>query len=77
MPKLLQWCDKAAVTHWLQDTSEPPSWREVHRRLQQEGRLSRVAHPSVGQLRFEFLPPKTMRQFTLKSPPAQSVRSHA
>jgi hypothetical protein len=28
MPKLLQWCDEAAVTHWLQDSSEPPSWRE-------------------------------------------------
>jgi hypothetical protein len=68
MPKLLQWCDEAAVAHWLQDTSEPPSWREVHRRLQQEGRTSRVAHPSVGQLRFEFPPPRTTRQFALKLP---------
>src|SRR5262249_36121237 len=25
MPKLLQWCDEAAVTHWLQETLEPPS----------------------------------------------------
>lgn len=75
MPKLLQWCDEAAVTHWLQDLPEPPSWQEVHRRLQQEGRTSRVAHPSVGQLRFEFPPPKAMRQFMLKSPPAQSAGS--
>jgi len=66
MPKLLQWCDEAAVTHWLQDSSEPPSWREVHRRLQQEGRTSKVDHPSTAQLRFEIPSPKTTRQLTLK-----------
>jgi hypothetical protein len=69
MPKLLQWCDEAAVTHWLQETPEPPSWQEVYRRLQQEGRTSRVDHPSAAQLRFEVPPPKTTRQLTLKSPP--------
>src|SRR3974377_1529598 len=66
MPKLLQWCDEAAGTHWLQDSPEPPSWQEVHRRLQQEGRTSRVDHPSVGQLRFAIPPPATTRQLTLK-----------
>src|SRR5262249_19722042 len=69
MPKLLQWCDEAAVTHWLQVPLNPPSWPDVHRRLQQEGRTSKVDHPSVGQLRFEIPPPKTARQLTLKSPP--------
>jgi hypothetical protein len=69
MPKLLQWCDEAAVTHWLQETFEPPSWPEVHRRLQQEGRTSRVDHPSAAQQRFEVPPPQTTRQLTLKSPP--------
>src|SRR5262249_37540717 len=64
--KLLQWCDEAAVTHWLQDSLEPPSWQEVHRRLQHEGRTSKVDHPSVGQLRFAIPPPKTARQVTLK-----------
>ena len=66
MPKLLQWCDEAAVTHWLQDSSEPPPWPEVHRRLRQEGRTSRVNHPSTAQLSFEIPPPKTTRQLTLK-----------
>jgi heme-degrading monooxygenase HmoA len=70
MPKLLQWCDEAAVTHWLQET---PSWQEVHRRLQQEGRTSKVDHPSAAQLRFEIPPPKTTRQLTLKSPPRASA----
>jgi hypothetical protein len=66
MPKLLQWCDEAAVGHWLQDSPELPPWEEVHRRLQQEGRTSRVDHPSVGQLQFAIPPPKTSRQLSLK-----------
>jgi hypothetical protein len=69
MPKLLQWCDEAAVTHWLQDSLDLPSWPEVHRRLQGEGWISKVDNPSAAQLRFEIPPPKTVRQFTLKSPP--------
>jgi hypothetical protein len=69
MPKLLRWCDEAAVTHWLQETLEAPSWPDVYRRLQQEGRTSKVDHPSAAQLRFEILPPKTTRQLTLKTPP--------
>jgi hypothetical protein len=69
MPKFVQWCDEAVVTHWLQETLEPPSWPEVHRRLQQEGRASRVDHPSEAQMRFEIPPPRARRQFTLKSPP--------
>ncbi|MGO8922814.1 MAG: DUF3291 domain-containing protein [Xanthobacteraceae bacterium] len=58
MPKLLQWCDEASP--------EPPPWQEVHRRLQQEGRVSKVDHPSAAQLRFEIPPPKTTRQLKLK-----------
>jgi hypothetical protein len=69
MPKLLQWCDEAAVAHWPQDSFEPPSWQEVHRRLQQEGRTSKVDHPSAAQQRFDIAPPKTGRQLTLKAPP--------
>jgi hypothetical protein len=73
MPKLLQWCDEAAVAHWLQESLAPPPWEEVHRRLQNEGRISKVDHPSVGQLRFAFPPPKTTRQLTLKSPRARGT----
>jgi hypothetical protein len=62
MPKLLQWCDEAAVIHWLQETPEPPSWHEAHRRLQQEGRTSKVDHPSAAQVSFQIPPPKTLRQ---------------
>jgi hypothetical protein len=66
MPKLLQWCDEAAVAHWLQDSMQPPSWQEAHRRLQQAGRTSKVDHPSAAQLDFEVPPPKTSRQLKLR-----------
>jgi Domain of unknown function (DUF3291) len=66
MPRLLQWCDEAAVAHWLQEAPEPPSWQEAYRRLQQEGRASKVDYPSAAQSRFEIPPPKTARKLKLK-----------
>jgi heme-degrading monooxygenase HmoA len=66
MPHLLQWCDEAAMVHWVQDSPEPPSWQEAYRRLQQDGRASRVNHPSAAQLAFQIPPPNTRRQLTLK-----------
>jgi quinol monooxygenase YgiN len=48
MPKLLRWCDEASVAHWRQEGGEeapPPD--TVRQRLGQEGRLSKVAHPSA------------------------------
>jgi hypothetical protein len=66
MPRLLQWCDEASVAHWLQDSLEPPSWQEAQRRLQNEGRRSKVNHPSGAQLRFEIPPPRTTRELKFK-----------
>ena len=54
MSRLAEWCDEAALAHWVQDANEPPSWPEAYRRLQQEGRRSRVNHPSEAQRRFEI-----------------------
>jgi Domain of unknown function (DUF3291) len=45
MPKLAEWCDEAAYTHWTADRLIP-SWPEAYERLVSEGRLSRVARPS-------------------------------
>jgi hypothetical protein len=32
MARLPEWCDGAALVHWVQDAEEPPSWAEAHRR---------------------------------------------
>jgi hypothetical protein len=58
MHRLLEWCDEAAVVHWATDAAPPPSWSEAHRRLQADGRPSKVKHPSDAQRRFEIPPPR-------------------
>jgi hypothetical protein len=59
MVRLPEWCDEAALVHWVRGAEEPPSWAEAHRRLQQEGRRSRVNHPTEAQRRFEIREPRT------------------
>jgi hypothetical protein len=49
MPKLLEWCDEAAVAHWHQASAELPGWETVERRLADSGRVSKVNHPSAYQ----------------------------
>jgi hypothetical protein len=71
MPKLLEWCDEASVVHWTQETVELPTWKEAHRRMVDEGRLSKVNHPSSDQLAKRFPAPRVSRiEQTLK--PAKS-----
>ena len=66
MARLPEWCDEAAVAHWLQDDLEPPSWPEAWRRLRQEGRPSTVKYPSEAQRRFEVPEPRTTAELRLK-----------
>lgn len=54
MPRLLDWCDEAALVHWAQEGKQKPDWQEAHRRLQQEGRRSKVRHPSAAQEKYEI-----------------------
>lgn len=49
MPKLLDWCNEAALVHWEQDSAQLPAWDEGHRRLIAEGRRSKVRHPTPAQ----------------------------
>jgi hypothetical protein len=49
MPKLLEWCDEAAVAHWHQASAEFPGWDTAERRLAESGRVSTVNHPSADQ----------------------------
>jgi hypothetical protein len=50
MPKPLNWCDEAAVAHWTHYSAKLPSWLEAHRHVLLQGRLSKVNHPSPGQV---------------------------
>src|ERR1043166_638051 len=58
MRKLPLWCDEAAVVHWMQESTEAPTWAEAHARLRREGRPSRVNHPSPAHLAYEFPEPR-------------------
>jgi hypothetical protein len=57
MRKLLNWCDEASLVHWEQADPELPSWDAAHRRLEQEGRLSKVNHPSAAHTAHKYPPP--------------------
>jgi hypothetical protein len=50
MPKLLGWCDEAALVHWHEESADLPDWETAERRMAESGRLSKVNHPSADQL---------------------------
>ena len=58
MPKLLDWCDEAAVVHWTQESRELPSWQQAYERMIKEGRPSKVHRPSKAHLAHNFPPPR-------------------
>lgn len=47
MPKLIRWCDEAAVTHWEQDDETAPDGATAHARLRADGRRSKLNAPSA------------------------------
>jgi hypothetical protein len=57
MGRLAQWCDEAAIVHWTQESMEPPMWEDAHRRLQQDGRASKVHEPSEDQRNYRIPAP--------------------
>ena len=58
MPKLLDWCDEAALVHWEQDSATVPEWADAHRRLVTQGRRSKVRQPSAAHDTLDFPPPR-------------------
>lgn len=68
MPKLLGWCDEAALVHWSQMTDALPSWQEAHYRMMKEGRPSKVSHPSPAQMAYEIPAPRVGRVETILKP---------
>jgi hypothetical protein len=58
MPKLLDWCDAAALVRWEQESATLPSWEEAHHRLVTQGRPSKVRHPSAVHQSLDYPPPR-------------------
>ena len=58
MRSLLEWCDEAAVVHWKQDRAQPPTWEEAFHHLREEGRPSKVNHPSKAHQTYRFPMPQ-------------------
>lgn len=61
MPRLARWCDEASVVHWHQDGTGRPGWAEAGRRMQQDGRPSRVTEPTDAHRRHEIAAPRISR----------------
>jgi len=57
MRRLLEWCNEAALVHWEQENDLEPDWHDAQRRLQSEGRPSKVNHPSPAHESFRIRPP--------------------
>jgi hypothetical protein len=68
MRSLLRWCDEAALVHWMQAGAEFPPWEEAYRHIQQEGRPSKVNHPSAAHRAYTFPAPalRPRRELRLK-----------
>ena len=69
MRSLLEWCDEAAVVHWEQPGAELPAWAEAYKRMQRDGRPSKVYHPSPAHTAFTIPAPKVAprREVSLRS----------
>jgi hypothetical protein len=61
MPKLLDWCDEAAVVHWAQDSTEIPLWPVAQQYMAETGRLSKVNHPSPAHASQQIPAPQPSR----------------
>ena len=59
MRRLMNWCDEASVVRWTQESAELPNWQEAHRRMQSEGRRSKVRFPSEAHERFDIPSPRS------------------
>jgi len=58
MPRLVEWCDEASVTHWEVEGDAIPSWPEADRRMRETGRPSKVRHPSPHHAGLTYLAPR-------------------
>ena len=77
MRRLLEWCDEASLVHWPQDDPELPDWAEAHRRLESEGRPSKVHHPSAAHTAHRFPLPAVRKTNDLRFKDRQASTARA
>jgi Antibiotic biosynthesis monooxygenase len=58
MPRLVGWCDEAAVTRWDGDPGTMGDWTAAHAHLVETGESSAIRHPSVHHLARFYPPPR-------------------
>lgn len=44
---LAEICSEASYARWQQESPEPPTWEDAHKRMLAQGVLSKVKHPSA------------------------------
>jgi Domain of unknown function (DUF3291) len=56
MTKLTEWCDEAALTHWMQDPAIAPRWKIAEQQLAEHGKFTPLKYPSQAhrEKRFSF-----------------------
>lgn len=70
MPRLLDWCDEAAVAE-SNDWESIPEWQEIYRCLREQGRASRLRYASPRHPERDFPPPQwTVLQRNIHPGPA-------
>jgi hypothetical protein len=72
MPALVESCDEAAYTHWTSEGPSVPTWPEAYERLLNEGKLSRVNHPSADHVARRFPQPRLQPLIGQNIKPAHS-----
>ena len=64
--RLPEWCNEAALVRWTQEHAALPSWPAAHAKLQQDGRPSKVHHPSAAHTAYEIARPTLGRTRELR-----------
>jgi hypothetical protein len=74
MPRLVDWCDEASYAHWTPTGASVPSWPEAYEHLVADGRLSRVAHPSLAHDTKQFAQPRLRPLIALDLKPRKMLK---
>lgn len=69
MRLLSEICSEASYVRWQQMDTRLPAWEEAHMRILQEGKLSRVKHPSPLHTAGRTAPEMMQAGFKMPAPP--------